>query len=174
MDFYYVSDDYIRFLKQVDKRVPDNDNGTRPYIGVVVEIAGVEYYAPLTSPKPKHQGMRNGKDFRRISGGKYGAINFNNMIPVPRDALTRIIIDDVEDQAYRRLLRNQYTYIQSDAAQIVKTAERLRALVMTDDGQLNTYDKVIKKRCCDFMALERALADYPGCHGDGFTDTFVQ
>ena len=126
MEFYYVSDKYIQFLKAVDGRVSDNDCTKRPYIGVVVAIGDVKYYAPLTYPKTKHQKMKNSKDFRKIAGGKYGAINFNNMIPVPNEALIHIVIDDIEDPAYQRLLRNQYSCVQNDSAQIQKTAQRLR------------------------------------------------
>ncbi len=57
----------------------------------------MKYYAPLTSPKPKHLKMKNGKDFRKINGGQYGAINFNNMIPVPDSALLLIDIANEPD-----------------------------------------------------------------------------
>ena len=160
MDFYYVHDDYVRFLKKVDSQVPDNDGEKRPYIGVVVAIEGIEYYAPLTSPKQKHQKMKNSKDFRKIAGGKYGAINFNNMIPVPQDALTHIVINDIEDPTYQRLLRNQYSAVQSDSPQIQKTAEKLRSLVFTDDAKLSKHDREVKSRCCRLKDLESAMASY--------------
>ncbi len=34
--------------------------------------------------------MKNGKDFRKINNGIYGAINFNNMIPVLDEVLIEI------------------------------------------------------------------------------------
>ena len=114
MDFYYVSDEYINYLKQIDSKVPNNYQGTRPYVGVVVDISGTKYYAPLTSPKPKHQKMKNDKDFRRLDGGKLGAINFNNMIPVPDSEITLINIAQEPDEKYRRLLQNQYAFVQRD------------------------------------------------------------
>ena len=42
--------------------------------------------------------MKNGKDFRKIKQGEYGAINFNNMIPVPDSALILIDIANIADQ----------------------------------------------------------------------------
>ena len=54
----------------------------RPFVGVLFEIDGFEYFAPLSSPKPKHKNMKNTIDFFKIKGGELGAINFNNMIPV--------------------------------------------------------------------------------------------
>ena len=58
----------------------------------------LKYYAPFTSPKPKHLKMKNGKDFRKIKQGEYGAINFNNMIPVPDSTLILIDIANIADQ----------------------------------------------------------------------------
>ena len=120
MRLYHVSDTYIQYLKQFDERVPDNKNQKRPYVGIVVEVGGVTYYAPLSSPKPKHLKMKNGKDFRKINKGVYGAINFNNMIPVPVEELLLIDFNAIQDKQYRRLLQHQYEYIKEDEANIIK------------------------------------------------------
>lgn len=114
MKFYNVKDDYIRFLRGYDSKVAANKMESRPYVGIVLEVNGIKYYAPFTSPKPKHQKMKNGKDFRKIHDGKYGAINFNNMIPVPDEALILINIENEPDAQYRRLLQNQYRDIRKD------------------------------------------------------------
>ena len=77
MKFYHIKDDFITFLRQFDQKVPDNKNESRPYVGVVLEIETIKYYAPFTSPKLKHKKMKNGKDFRKINNGIYGAIKRN-------------------------------------------------------------------------------------------------
>ena len=79
--------------KKYDAKVADNKKGKRPYVGVVLEIEGIKYYTPFTSPKEKHRKMKNTKDFRKINHGIYGAINFNNMIPVVDSALLLIDIE---------------------------------------------------------------------------------
>ena len=48
----------------------------------------MKYFAPLSSPKQKHLKMKNDIDFYKLSNGKLGAINFNNMIPVPDGSYT--------------------------------------------------------------------------------------
>ena len=65
--------------------------------------------------------MRNGKDFRKIANGQYGAINFNNMIPVVDEALIYIDINGIEDRQYKNLLGNQYSAISADEEQIKQT-----------------------------------------------------
>ena len=61
-----------------------HDGGSfgRKYIGVVLEVNGLSYFAPLSSFKLKHKKMKEGVDFIKIKD--YAVININNMIPVPK------------------------------------------------------------------------------------------
>lgn len=160
MKFYNLKDDYIQFLRTFDTKVAENKHESRPYVGVVFQIGAIKYYAPFTSPKPKHQRMKNGKDFRKINQGIYGAINFNNMIPVPNSALLLKDIDNEPDQQYKRLLQNQYNAIKADRCAIQKTAENLRNLIFTPNDKLGEYDKQVKARCCDLILLESVYSNY--------------
>ncbi len=47
MKFYHIKDDFISFLRQYDSKVSENKNQTRPYVGVVLEINSIKYYAPF-------------------------------------------------------------------------------------------------------------------------------
>lgn len=160
MKFYHITDAYIDFLRTYDAKVSKNKQESRPYIGVVVQIGDIKYYAPFTSPKKKHLKMKNGKDFRKIQGGQYGAINFNNMIPVPNSALLVIDINNEPDEKYKRLLQNQYRAIRSDIAAITGVAEKLRTLILTEDKELSEFDKRIKARCCNLKLLEKIYKKY--------------
>lgn len=160
MRFYNIKDDYIEYLRHYDSKVAQNKQESRPYVGVILEIAGIKYYAPFSSPKPKHQKMKNGKDFRKINHGLYGAINFNNMIPVVDEALILIEIENIQDEKYKRLLQNQYNSIRSDKTQIEKTAGNLHTLVLTTDKQLSKHDLSVKQRCCDLSLLESVYRNY--------------
>ena len=160
MQFYHIRDDYVGFLLKFDRNVADNKQGSRPYIGVVLDIGGIDYYAPFTSPKPKHQKMKNQIDFRKIGGGLYGAINFNNMIPVPQSALVRMDIEAEHDLKYKNLLRKQYKAILRDREGIVKTAHQLREMLLKDDSELREFEKEIKKRSCNLRILEKVYKDY--------------
>lgn len=162
MNFYCVKDRYIEYLRLYDSRVPYNKNETRPYVGIVLEIAGIKYYAPFTSPKQKHEKMKNGADFRKIAGGKLGAINFNNMIPVCDSELIEIRIVDIEDDSYRRLLQKQYEAIRNDWDNIVHTAQELREMTMLENEQLSEREVSVKCRCCDFKKLELVCKGFTG------------
>ena len=160
MRFYNITDDYITFLREFDTKVAENKHEARPYVGVVLEINGIHYYAPFTSPKPKHQKMKNGKDFRKINQGTYGAINFNNMIPVVSEALIDIDINNLTDAKYKNLLLNQLNYIRADKKQIEKVASELHTLLLTEDDKLSPYDLQIKQRCCNIKLLEANYLNY--------------
>lgn len=154
MKFYHIKEDFITYLRQFDTKVAENKNQTRPYVGIVLEVNSVKYYAPFSSPKPKHKKMKNGKEFRKINNGLYGAINFNNMIPVLDSALIEIDIANITDVKYRRLLQNQYNSIKSDEKGILRTAENLRKLLFDEERNLSEYDRIIKQRCCNLVLLE--------------------
>ena len=104
--------------------------------------------------------MKNSKDFRKIENGKYGAINFCNMIPVPRNALILKDINNELDLQYRRLLQNQYKALKADWNAIQKTAENLRNLIVTPDDKLGEFDRKVKSRCCDIVVLESVYTGY--------------
>ena len=79
-----IDSNYCDFLRKYDNRViyNKNDKELRPFIGILFTIDDYEYFAPLSSPKPKHKKMKNTLDFFKIKDGELGAVNFNNMIPV--------------------------------------------------------------------------------------------
>lgn len=77
---YEISKEYIRYLGQYQQHV-FYDGGTRKYIGILLEIEGFKYFAPLSSFKQKHANMKESVDFIKIKD--YAVINLNNMIPVP-------------------------------------------------------------------------------------------
>ena len=160
MRFYHIKDSYISYLKQFDEKVAENKTESRPYVGVVMEIDDIKYYAPFTSPKPKHKKMKNGKDFRKINGGLYGAINFNNMIPIVDSALIEIDIAGVNDVQYRRLLQNQYNSIKKDENGIIVTARNLHNLIFKDESELSEYEMKVKQRCCNLKILEQKYKDW--------------
>ena len=124
MKFYNIVDTYISFLHQFDAKVCFNKHESRPYIGIILQVNDIKYYAPFTSPKAKHLKMKNTIDFRKIANGKYGALLLNNMIPVVDQALIEIDINDISDHKYRRLLQNQYLELNKDSSIIQKNAKK--------------------------------------------------
>ena len=75
---------YCDYLRKFDNKVAYNSGSKemRPFIGILFVVNEYEYFAPLSSPKVKHIHMKNNIDIVKIDKGRYGVVNFNNMIPV--------------------------------------------------------------------------------------------
>ena len=79
-----VNSKYCDFLRKYESKVPYNagEKELKPFVGILFNIGNCEYFAPLSSPKPKHSRLTNTLDLIKMDNGKLGVINFNNMIPV--------------------------------------------------------------------------------------------
>lgn len=162
LSFYTVQTEYCDFLREKDSKTPYtmDSKASRPFVGVVFTVNDLTYYAPLTSPKKKHIHMKNQVDFLKIDGGKLGAINFNNMIPVPMSCLNKVDVhirpnDTPDDIRYKNLLANQLSWCTRHEAAIQHQAQRLYDMVVNGKA----WDSLLN-RCCDFANDEIRCCQY--------------
>lgn len=160
---------YCNYLRQFDKRVCYNYGikRTRPFVGVLFNVGSLEYFAPLSSPKPKHLHMRNTVDFVKIKDGKLGAINFNNMIPVNKNSYEEINLHatpkDNKEKQYINLLNSQLRWLNRHIKEIQNNSETLYYNYINDN--LNTH---VKNRCCNFLLLEEKCKEYTAKNSASF------
>ncbi|NES17538.1 MAG: type III toxin-antitoxin system ToxN/AbiQ family toxin [Symploca sp. SIO3E6] len=153
MKFYTVSDAYINFLKKIDNKVPNNYQGKRAFIGVVLEINNHKYFAPLTSYKPKQDKIKTSAPTvmklheRGNPSNKLGMIQLNNMIPVIESEIQLLDLEN-QPEPYRSMLYKQYEFIKTKAIEIEHKAKRLHDLVV--NKQQDFYCKI----SCEFKSLE--------------------
>lgn len=145
-----ISSKYIKYLYGFDKKVMYNKGQRRPYLGVLFEVKGHKFYAPLTHPKEKFKSMKNQEDFIKIGGGSLGAINLNNMIPVVEGVADVIDISKVEDWKYRMLLINQIKFFDDNETYIINKATKLYKSYKN-----KTLRKAVAQRCCNFVLLQK-------------------
>lgn len=158
---YYIKDDYINYLSKNEanchpdgkSRVPFNKEQTRPYVGVIIERNDVNYFAPLASPKPKHQQMKNTPDVFKIKDGELGIINLNNMIPVKTNNIIMINLDD-KPITYKRMVNDQLQFINNSKTSLLKKVEKLFKLY-----ENNSIPR-LTERCCNFTLLEKKCIEY--------------
>ncbi len=155
----YVDSKYIRYLFSYDKKVMYNKGQKRPYLGILFEVRGHKYYAPLTHPKEKFKTMKNSEDFMRIKGGTLGAINFNNMIPVVDNSVQPIEVSQIEDVKYKMLLINQLRFFDQYDTDIINRATKLYKAYKSKKLRKAVYD-----RCCNFFVLEKKSKEYNPNH----------
>jgi len=156
-----VNADYCDYLRKFDNKVPYNKNEKelRPFIGVLFRIDTYEYFAPLSSPKPKHKNMKNTIDFLKIKEGELGAVNFNNMIPVKENNYFLVDLNNknltIEELKYTKLLKEQLNWLNANYNQLKNKSARLYKLY--NQGKL---PRNIVERCCNFELLERKCTQY--------------
>ena len=160
--FYTVNSRYCDYLRKTDPCVPYtmDRKSVRPFVGIVVEIHDFCYYAPLTSPKPKHLHMKNQIDFLKLNGGRWGAVNFNNMIPVPLDSLKKVElrITDMDSKSeidYKNLLSNQLSWCNSNKDLILRQAAKLYNTIIKGTAWVE-----LANRCCNFALDEKKCLVY--------------
>lgn len=155
LKLYYIDDDYIEYLRSFDEKVPYNKSKTRPYVGIVYEYKGVNYFAPLASPKPKHLKISNKAiDVFKIDNGKLGIINLNNMLPTPLECLTEVL-PTLNDITYKTLLEKQLTYLNDNKNKLYKKVNFFQV-----QYKRNKIDDFILQRCCNFELLETKCNKY--------------
>lgn len=153
---YTVAVEYTDYLRRFDKRVPMEHTGAlqRPYIGVLLSVNGISYFAPMSSPKLKHRKLR-GIDVYRIDDGRLGIVNLNNMLPVPEACIRLVDIAHEADGKYKALLEKQLRLLRADKEKLFKKARKLYNLRIK--GHL---PESMNDRCCDFALLEQKLPEY--------------
>ena len=59
-----IDSNYCNFLRNYDKKVPYNAGSKelRSFVGILFMVEKFEYFAPLSSSKPKHQTIKNTLD----------------------------------------------------------------------------------------------------------------
>ncbi|MBQ2368927.1 MAG: type III toxin-antitoxin system ToxN/AbiQ family toxin [Peptococcaceae bacterium] len=159
LKLYVVDEAYIEYLWKFEHKVMFNKNQKRPYVGVVYTVNDLNYFVPLTSPKQKHETMDKDIDFRKIARGKYGALNFGNMIPVPAECLQQIDFSKLHG-TYKDWILNQYRELKKERETLRETAEKLYAVYMKPVDELTPHEQAVKERCCDFVLLEKLCKEY--------------
>ena len=152
---YEVKNAYVKYLSNYQNHVfvQNEGNNNRKYIGIVLEIKGIKYFAPLSSYKEKHKKMKEGIDFIKIK--EYAVINLNNMIPVPDNQIVNIDINKEKDPSYKYLLQAESREINRQKMRIRKNAE-----IVYSHKMHNGSSTALAKRTNDFTLLEKLCKEY--------------
>ena len=167
MELYTVETKYINYLSNFQVHIWDNkENGNlRPYVGIVLNIGDYKYYAPLTSPKPKHNNMPERLDLIRLEYKKrlIAVINLNNIIPVSDRLISKIDMDNLTDRKYKELLNIEIIQIRRKQSVILKNAKILynKMTKFRNDSQ----NAKLVSICYDFHMLEQKLDEYMSAYG---------
>ena len=159
LKLYRINNEYAKYIYHQDKNVLKafDIKGKRPFIGIILTINKINYFAPLSSPKKKHEKMKNSIDFLKINSGRDGVINLNNMVPIPEKQYTEINIKEEiqKDKKYGVILKYQIKWCNENKEQIINNTNKLYNLIINKKAKLS-----LSKRCCNFKLLEEKLKQF--------------
>lgn len=166
---WYVADkDYINYLKKYDDKVENIDycKKLKPYIGILININGFNYYVPISSAKEKHYNIKEDIDFIKIMEDDriLGVLNLNNMIPISDENISSLKYSQIEKyrsfgserekNLYISFLNFELSLINQKINKIQKSALKLY------NEKLNNPASKISQRCCNFKLLEKKCTEY--------------
>ena len=166
MKFYRVDTNYLNNLRLIDNRVPLNkeyigsSKKTRPYIGIMLVVDGIDYLVPLTSKTNKRSTYVNMPIFDK-NNKKIAYLLINNMVPVPESCRTSINMDGIRsiDPAYHDLLLNEINYLRPKKETIKKRCDDVRSVKVKGESR-EAITEATADYCLNLLELEKVYASY--------------
>jgi hypothetical protein len=170
MEWKSVDSDFLNYMREHEPKIPNHDYGEyamKPFFGTLFEKGDLCYVVAVSSPKPRHQHMKNNKDFKKLydeKGMSIGVINLNYMFPVPKKYLIAVKYKDIEK--YRKFKRD------TEKSKYINLLRKQITVINTkgfDVAAVKLYDFVekfpmnyISKRCFNYRELERSALEFFG------------
>lgn len=153
LKFYDIDENYVKYLQTIDGQVPNIHYSTNNKFvcGVVLNIDGVDYYAPISHTTKKYQTslLIYNKSI------PISSIRFSFMIPAYDEVLTELNFSEISkrDKKYADLLKTEYDYCRINKATIYQKAQAVYKIGCNKEHKLNYT-------CCDFKKLESEYMKY--------------
>lgn len=130
-----IDNKYCDYLRKYDSKAMYNSNSKllRPFVGVLFTVNKYKYFAPLSSPKPKHVKMKN----------KIEYINLDEKT------------SDIYEDKYNKMLKSQVFWLNRYGRDLTKKAKALY-----DKYTKNILAHNIQIRCCNYKLLEEKCEEY--------------
>jgi len=170
MQWKNVNEEFLEWLRNnYEGRIPNTNYGAhsyKPFFGNLFEIGDLVYVTQISSPKPRHNNVKQSLDFYKIyhpnDNAFIAVVNLNYMFPVHKTLLSplryadiykyRNFVSDDEKSKYIDLLRTELKEINN--LRLVDASQKIYAL---------KYDKPnhpVSQRSFDFKSLEEACKKY--------------
>lgn len=154
-NLYRINAHYLNYLCQYDTLVPQKS--MRPYVAICLEVSGHNYAIPITSNRLRENGKkRNPRTTTELlskKGTDYGAILYNNMVPIVPEVIQRIDFSK-ENEISKNMLMGKALLIRKLSSEIKNKAEKVY------DLRCSQTDNFINKFCCNYKLLEEKLSEY--------------
>ncbi len=166
LDFFTVDYSYVQYLQKAEQNkrgfthVPNMNYGKnrkdKLLCGIILHINHVNYYAPISSYKIKKP---DNLLIRAKNGLVTSSLRFNYMFPNPQSCICTFVINNITDRAYKRLVKQEWNFCNSNREHIYALAERTYRRVLLGKN------KGLVANSCDFLFLvEQKCREYKKMH----------
>lgn len=156
LQFYTVDVKYADYLRNFDAKVPfiEYPKHNKFFVGVVIQIGEIKYFAPVSSYKKKSKSV-----FNIINNDKIiSSVRFNFMFPVIDDTYHLIDINSEFSDKYRDFVQYEYQYCNSHRGEIRRLANT--AYYKRCRAKNSEEKKFLDQICINFKLLEKKCTFY--------------
>lgn len=172
MDWLVVDENYLNYLRRIEKRIPMSDYGEdkfKPFFGILFETERYYYITQISHAQERHYKMKNNKDFKKLYHPKskvlLAVVNLNYMFPIPKSLKNVLEYKNIDQHRTFKDDRAKSKYIN-----LMKTELKILESLKLEDASRNIYenkysqvDKKLADRCIDFKLMEKCANRYIEC-----------
>lgn len=167
MNWCTIDIDYMNYLKEFDKRIPNIEYGEykfKPFFSPLFTKGNLTYVTQISSKKERHLKMKEQIDFIKIYDNEnknlLGVVNLNYMFPVPNDKIINVSYKDIDKYRKFKTEQEKNTYIYLLKIEMKKIRERKINLLAEKLYEIVKTNSFISKRCLNFYFLEEKANEY--------------
>lgn len=153
LKFYDVDEGYVKYLQSIDGQIPNikYDSNNKFICGIVLDINGFSYYAPISS-NPKIQ--RTNLPVLDKHNKVIATIRFCFMFPAPLSVLIEKNFKKInsKDSKYADLLAMEYDFWVANETRILGKAKSVYQIGCNKAHRFNYT-------CCNFKLLENTITE---------------
>ncbi|MCH5193768.1 MAG: type III toxin-antitoxin system ToxN/AbiQ family toxin [Oscillospiraceae bacterium] len=162
INFYNVDLKYIEFFKKYETehrgftRVPNvnyHSGNNKFFYGTVLNVNDINYFVPVSSKIHSKQDdlLIRAKNRPNLI---YGTLRFAYMLPIPKECLSLLIRDELNDHQKSLRIKNELAFCRRNKDKIVRQAVRTYERIVSNKNDMLTHNS------CDFRLLEQAYIEY--------------
>ena len=171
MDWLVITEDYLKYLRKYEKRIPFSNYGSKkykPFFGILFETEDFYYVTQISHVQERHKNMKNGKDFKKLYHPKdnrlLAVVNLNYMFPIPKSLKMILKYKDIEKHRKFESEEEKSKYIN-----LLKTEIKILSQMHLDKAAKSIYknkytatnqDVPLANRCIDFKYMEQLAQKY--------------
>lgn len=169
MDWLVVDENYLDYLRKVEKRIPRSDYGNdkyKPFFGILFETEEFYYVTQISHPQSRHLKMKANLDFKKVflpnSNRLIAVINLNYMFPMPKALYKRLEYKDIEQHRtfVDEVEKSKYIDLLKTELKIINTMNVEKSAIRVYKNKYENPESDLAKRCIEFKKMEELANEY--------------